>query len=181
MNSPSSTTQSNCNAEKMNWPPDPKSWFEFPLECLWYLFPGLVAHLTALVVSLLVFALLRCFKCRLPRLSTLILFQGYLLLAAMLANGFWSCAVWGNLYWSVDYTSDFSAFFPISSDQIEYSWGPQLTGGLNGITLSQLNAVWASFILGAWLLAIGATWWTLRSMNMRHASIRIRNLENQSS
>jgi hypothetical protein len=81
----------------------------------------------------------------------------------MLVNGLWSCFIWGHLYWSVDYTSDFSAFIPITSGQIDYSWGPEMSGGLNGITLLQLNLIWAVFAVSAWTLAFFATRWTINS------------------
>jgi hypothetical protein len=90
-------------------------------------------------------------------------FQGYLLIAAMIANGIWSCAVWGRLYWSVDYTSDFSAFIPMFKSQIEYSWGPDMNGGLNGVTLSQLNSVWFVFAAAVWILAFLATCFTINA------------------
>lgn len=144
----------------MNWPPDPKSWFEFPAECLWYLLPGVVFHAIGFIVSLIVIMALGRFISRLPSLSVLTVFHLYLLIFAMIANGVWSCTIWGNLYWSVDYTSDFSVYMPVRRWQVEYSWGPEMSGGLNGITLAQLNLVWAVFALLAWILAACATSWT---------------------
>jgi hypothetical protein len=145
----------------MNWPPAPKSWFTYPVECLWYLFPGIVFHVVALVLSVIVVVTFRAFKCRTPHVATILIFQGYLLLAAMHVNGFWSCAVWGRFYWSVDYTADFSVFYPITHRQIENTWGPQMSGGLNGITLGELNVMWAIHATVAWLLAFFATRWTI--------------------
>ncbi len=145
----------------MDWPPDPKSWLEYPAECLWYLIPGLLYHAAILLASPLLIAIVRVLTRYRPRSSTTLIFQGYLLLAAMIVNGVWSCAVWGHLYWSVDYTADFSVFLPITTNQIEYSW-EQIAGGLNGITLTQLNVIWAIFAASAWLLSFVATWLTIR-------------------
>jgi hypothetical protein len=102
-----------------------------------------------------------------PKISNLMIFQSYLLISSMIVNGFWSCAIWGKLYWSVDYTSDFSVFMPIRSSQIDYSWSPEVAGGLNGVTLTQLNLVWASFAISAWILALLATRWTISTLSKR--------------
>jgi hypothetical protein len=144
----------------MNWPPDPKHWSEFPVECLWYLLPGGLFHVIAFPI-LLGLMMITAWKGILqPRISTLMIFQGYLLISAMIMNGLWSCIIWGKLYWSVDYTSDFSVFMPIRRSQVEYSWGPEMSGGLNGITLTHLNLVWLGFAILAWVLAVVATRWT---------------------
>ncbi len=71
-------------------------------------------------------------------------------------------AVWGNLYWSVDYTADYSVFYPITPGLIDYSWGSEMSGGLNGVTLTELNMLWAILAASAWLLAFAATRWTTR-------------------
>ena len=144
----------------MNWPHDPKSWLDFPTECLWYLLPGLVFHAIGFIVVLFIVMILGWFRIQWPRLSTLMIFQLWLLISAMIVNGIWSCTIWGNLYWSVDYTSDFSVFMPIRRWQVEYSWGPEMSGGLNGITLTQLNLVWTIFAISAWMIALFATRWT---------------------
>ena len=151
----------------MNWPPDPKSWLELPAECLWYLLPGLVWHAMFFVVSLIVLLILGLIGSRRFGLSASILFQGYLLISSMFVNGLWSCIVWGRLYWSVDYTSDFSVFMPITRGQIDYSWGAEMSGGLNGITLFQLNLIWAIFAMAAWGLAFWATRWTMSHRRKR--------------
>jgi hypothetical protein len=151
----------------MNWPPDPKSWSEFPTECLWYLLPGGLFHVIAVPVILSVMATLGWIGLFRPKISTLMIFQAYLLISSMIVNGFWSCIIWGKLYWSVDYTSDFSVFMPIRRSQVEYSWSPEMAGGLNGVTLTQLNLVWASFAISAWILAFLATRWTTSTLSKR--------------
>lgn len=146
--------------KKMNWPPGPKNWFDFPVECFWYLLPGMVFHILALVASFAGIVAIRKMSAFRPRFSTAIIFQVYLLIAAMIANGFWSCVIWGRLYWSVDYISDFSVFIPMIRNQVEGSWGPHYSSSLNGITLTELNMVWLASAIGAWLLAFTATRWT---------------------
>ena len=152
----------------MIWPPDPKSWSEFPAECCWYLFPlAPFLHIFAFIASLGALMIFRMVGVRGLRFSTIILYHGYLLIAAMIANGVWSCAIWGRLYWSVDYTSDFSPFYPITKGVICYSWGPNYSGGLNGLTLTELNMVWLVFALGTWLSAFFLTRWTCRPVRRR--------------
>jgi hypothetical protein len=122
-----------------------------------------------------------------PRISTLMIFQAYLLISSMIVNGFWSCIIWGKLYWSVDYTSDFSVFIPIRRSQIEYSWSAEMAGGLNGVTLTQLNLVWALFAISAWVLAFLATRWTISTLSKRqenkphHPTARSRSVDMFSS
>jgi hypothetical protein len=99
------------------------------------------------------------FRISRPKISTLLIFQAYLLISAMIVNGLWSCIIWGRFYWSVDYTSDFSVFMPIRRSQVADFWGAKMTGGLNGTTLTQLNLIWASFAVLAWVIAVFATRW----------------------
>ena len=146
----------------MNWPPTPKSWIDFIPECLWYLMPNGILHLAIFILSATLFGIMwRCGVRRLPRFRSLLLFQVYLLLCAMFMNGIWSCTIWARLYWSVDYTSDFSPFYPITSGLIHYSWSEKMTGGLNGISLTTLNGVWLIFALLTWILAVLLTRFTL--------------------
>ena len=142
----------------MNWHHEPAMWIAFPVECMWYLCPGIVVHLIALLISLLCYAALSLARLRrLPRFTSVLLFQALLLASAMVANGIWSCAVWGQLYWSVDYTSDFSPFYPISEYVISYSWGEDMCGALNGISHTALNLVWAGFAFAVWTGAVVLT------------------------
>ena len=141
----------------MNWPPSTKSWVEFIPECFWYLFPGLFYHIVAILLTLGLYFVFTFTPIKLPRLRSVLLFHTCLIITAMLANGIWSCTIWGNYYWTVDYTSDFSAFTPIARVQIDYSWGEDITGGLNGVSLVQLNQIWLGFVAFTWLAAFGLT------------------------
>lgn len=149
----------------MNWPPPSKTWAEFPLECLWYLMPGVFNHITFLVGTLILFWLLCLLRLKPLELKTILFFQGFLLLFAMLANGFWSCAIFGRFYWSVDYTSDFSVFHPISRGLIDYSWGENMSGGLRGVDLWELNLIWAGFNLTVWSAALASTIFAVRRVS----------------
>lgn len=152
----------------MNWPPTPYTWSEFIPECLWYLLPDGILHVAIFILSAVIFGIMwRCGVRRLPRFGTLALFQAYLLLIAMIMNGFWSCTIWGRLYWSVDYVSDFSPFYPITSGVIHYSWSEKITGGLNGISLMTLNGVWLVFSSLTWILAALLTRFTLKRIHTK--------------
>ena len=154
---PSSGWQAFDVRQRMDWPPDPNHWGALPHECLWYLPLGASLHGTALLVTLVIWAILRIAGWWKLRLFGLLLFHTSLLLCAMLANGIWSCTVWGRLYWSVDYVSDFSPFYPIRQSVVDYSWGAEMTGALNGITLTQLNLWWLLFAVLTWTLALMLT------------------------
>lgn len=123
--------------------------------------PGLLVHLFFLLLSLVLMGLLSFSKLKMPEVKTVLLFHGFLLVFAMLANGVWSCSVWGNLYWSVDYTSDFSAFYPITRGVIDYSWGEEMSGGLRDVSLTELNFVWFGFVLVVWAAGLAATYFLL--------------------
>ncbi len=56
---------------------------------------------------------------------------------------------------------------PIRRSQVEYSWSGEMAGGLNGVTLTQLNLVWTLFALSAWVLAFLATRWTISNLSKR--------------
>lgn len=148
-----------------HWPPDPKSWTEFPIECFWYLMVGIVVHGIAVILSVGGAMIVRWIGWRRPSIGNLLLFHLYLLGSAMIANGVWSCTIWGRLYWSVDYVADFSPFFPIFQGLIDYSWGKGYSGGLNGISLFQLNCVWFAFAVTVWGCALIATKWTTRHLS----------------
>lgn len=152
----------------MNWRPTPKNWSEFIPECLWYLMPEGILHVAIFFLSAVLFGMMwRCGVRGLPRFGSIALFQVHLLWIAMIMNGIWSCAIWARLYWTVDYTSDFSPFRPISSNLIHYSWGEKMTGGLNGISLLTLNAVWLIFALFTWILAALLTRFTLTRIHKK--------------
>ncbi|QJE99032.1 hypothetical protein [Luteolibacter luteus] len=138
---------------ELNWPYEPSNWSSFLGECAWYLVPGLALHLVLLVPSLPVFwFLLRPLRASGRWLKVALVFHATLLVAGMLANGLWSCVIRGRLYWSTDYISDFSAFYPISQGVIDFRFGDQ-AGALNGISLAYLNGIWMVFALGVWVTA----------------------------
>lgn len=150
----------------MIWPPDPKSWSEFPAECFWYLLPGIAFHILAVVLSSIGIRAIRSVSRYRPKFSTAMIFQGYLLIAAMIANGIWSCVIWGRFYWSIDYTADFSVFMPFVRNQVTGGWSATYYNSLNGVSLTELNMFWLIFALGAWTAAFFATRWKIRRNRM---------------
>ena len=91
-------------------------WSEFPSEsAIYFVFMGML-HLVLFAIGCLIFAMLAIRQRGrfLRRVGRLGLFLGLLLLVGSVANGLWSCLVWGRLYYSTDYVFDFSAFWPIT-------------------------------------------------------------------
>ena len=130
-------------------------WSEFPFEfAIYFVFMGML-HLVLIAVGCLIFALLAIrqrgrFLRRVVRLG---LFLGLLLLVGSVANGLWSCLVWGRLYYSTDYVWDFSAFWPITQWIIDRPFGTE-RGQLLGVSLLQVQLVWLLFAAGTWTATI---------------------------
>jgi hypothetical protein len=133
----------------------PYSWSEFPTECMYYFMLMGLLHLTLFVVGCLVFAVLaiRHRGTFLRRVGRFGLFLGLLLVVGSVANGFWSCLVWGRLYFSTDYVFDFSPFWPITQKLIDAPFG-DMHGQLLGVSLLQLQLVWLLFAAGTWTATI---------------------------
>jgi hypothetical protein len=152
----------------MNWPYQPCPWVQFPLECGYYLMFGQFVHAFMAGVALgLLFLIKRVLK-RGPSYKAFIVFNIALLGVAMGFNGVWSCTVWGKYYWSTDYVADFSPFYPISQGVIDARFG-NLVGALNGISLEELNRIWAWFAGGTWLMAALLTLFICRSHKAEQA------------
>jgi hypothetical protein len=81
------------------------------------------------------------------------LFLGLLLVVGSIANGLWSCLVWGRFYFSTDYVFDFSPFWPITQKVIDAPFG-EMRGQLFGVSLFQLQLVWLLFATGTWTVSI---------------------------
>lgn len=133
----------------------PYPWSGFPLEFwIYFEFMG-VLHLALFTLGCLIFALLAIRQRGkfLGRMCRLGLFLGLLLVIGSVANGLWSCLVWGRLYDSVDYVFDFSAFWPITQGVIDARFGDE-RGHLFGVSLFQLQLVWLLFATGTWTATI---------------------------
>jgi hypothetical protein len=133
----------------------PYSWSEFPAECLIYLLVMGVFHLAIFAIGCLALAVLAIrqrgtFLRRVGRFGILL---GLLLMIGSVANGLWSCLVWGRLYFSTDYVFDFSPFWPITQKVIDAPFG-DMRGELLGVSLSQLQLVWLLFAAGTWAVSI---------------------------
>lgn len=114
-----------------------------------------VLHLIVFVGVCLVFAALaiRQRGTFLRRVGRFGLFVGLLLIVGSLANGLWSCLVWGRFYFSTDYVFDFSPFWPITQRVIDAPFG-DMRGQLFGVSLFQLQLIWLLFAAGTWTVTI---------------------------
>src|ERR1017187_4501713 len=133
----------------------PFSWSQFPLACgIYFGFMG-VLHLALFAIGCLIFAVLAIRQPGrfLRRVGRLRLFLGLLLVIGSVANGLWSCLVWGRFYYSTDYAFDFSALWPITQGVIDAPFG-DMRGQLFGISLFQLQLVWLLFAAGTWTATI---------------------------
>src|SRR3954464_3655956 len=93
----------------------------YPMECFVYWFYGGFIHCAFFLAGLIVITAAsiferRHFRRRLTRWAT---FNGFFFVAASLVNGAWSCVVFGRLYWSTDYVSDFLPFWPITQSVLD--------------------------------------------------------------
>lgn len=150
----------------MNWPHQPHHWLEFPLECGYYLIFGLFVHTIIAGISFgLLFLIKHFLKCG-PSYKAFFVFNVTLFIIAMGFNGLWSCTVWGRYYWSADYLSDYLPFYPITQELIDFQFGNSV-GALNGISLEELNRIWAWFAGGTWLLTILLTFLICRSRKIK--------------
>jgi hypothetical protein len=139
----------------MNSAIHPYPWIEFPIECWFYLLPMSIFHLAAFLIGVGVIAALALkqpgsFRRRIARLA---LFLTLLLILGSLANGLWSCMIWGRLYYSTDYVFDFMPVWPITQGFIDAPFGSE-RGKLLGVTFIQLQLVWLLFALGTWACTV---------------------------
>ena len=112
-------------------------------------------HLALFAVGCLIFAAhaIRHRGTFLRRIGRFGLFLGLLLVVGSVTNGFWSCLVWGQLYFSTDYVFDFSPFWPIMQKVIDAPFG-DMRGQLFGVSLFQLQLVWLLFAAGTWAVTV---------------------------
>jgi hypothetical protein len=133
----------------------PHSWSEFPAECMLYITIMGLLHLIIFVFGclLLVAGAIKQRDGFLRRVGRFGLFMLVLLIVGSIFNGIWSYAVWGRLYFSADYTFDFSPFWPITQKVIDASFGDK-HGELFGVSLFQLQLVWLFFAAGTWAITV---------------------------
>lgn len=133
------------------------------MECgLYFVLVGLF-HLAIFLVGGLAFApiAIRQRDVFLRRVGRLGLFLGLALIVGSVANGVWSCAIWGRLYVSTDYVFDFTPFWPITQKVIDAPFA-NLRGQLLGVSLLQLQLVWFLFAACTWTVCIFLYRWILR-------------------
>jgi hypothetical protein len=139
--------------------PHAYSWSEFSFECLMHFLGMGLVYLTIFLIVCLILAVV-AIRRRSPFLrpvARLGLFFGLLLVVGSIFNGFWSCLIWGRLYFSTDYLFDFSPLWPITQSVIDASFG-DMRGQLFGISLFQLQLVWLLFAVGTWAISIFFYW-----------------------
>ena len=122
------------------------SWYEYPVNCINYLFASTADHILIFAVGYLVLLLVsRCLRVSYWWLFThWIAFNVILLLVSMAMGGFWDCLVYGRFYVTADYVSDFSPFVPVTQSVIDVKFD-DYSGHLIGITLRQLQLIWLLF------------------------------------
>ena len=86
------------------------------------------------------------------------MFNLFLFLTAGLANGLWSCLIFGRLI-GPDYVCDFSPFWPITQGTLDARFGDEI-GRLFGISLWQLQALWLLFAVSTWVSTLALYWFT---------------------
>ena len=125
------------------------------MECLMYLLMMGVFHFLVFIVACAALGVLAIWQRGTfrRRAGRLVLFLGLLLLIGSVANGLWSCTVWGRLYFSTDYVFDFSPFWPITQELIDVPFG-DMRGQLLGVSLLQLQLVWLLFAGFTWAATI---------------------------
>jgi hypothetical protein len=133
----------------------PTPWIEFPGECMIYFVLMGILHLAVYVAGCLGLAVLavRQRGTFFRRAGKFGLFTLLLLAAGSLANGVWSCLIWGRLYFSTDYVMDFFPFWPITQEFISAPFG-EMRGRLLSASILQVQLVWLLFAAGTWAAVI---------------------------
>ena len=140
----------------------------YPIECFWYWFPlGAVVHGAFFLAGVILIGAIFLFRRGHFRrwFSRWAVFNVCLFVTAGLTNGLWSCFIFGRLYWSADYIFDFTPFWPVTQRTLDFPHGREV-GGLLGISLLQLQALWVPFAVTAWVSAFAL----YRFYSARHAS-----------
>jgi len=131
--------------------------FEPCLDALTYILMVGSCHAIVVGISALVFV---------PRLSQrgcaayilsiwrVLLFNTLLLLAGVLANGFWMTFIYDHMYVSQDTTVDFIPFIPFGQWVLNMEWGGKTGILLNGTKLWQLRAIWLLMAFVVWLSTV---------------------------
>jgi hypothetical protein len=126
----------------------------YVFECAWYWGPTSVVHLGLFLVGFFGIAAVSFYRRGYFWQWTRrwAIFNVCLFITAGLANGLWSCLVFGRLYWSSDYVFDLTPFWPVTQRTIDAPFGDQV-GGLFGISLLHLQALWMLFAICTWVAA----------------------------
>jgi hypothetical protein len=95
-------------------------------------------------------------------------FNVLLLVLSSILNGVWSCAIWGNIYFSTDYVIDFTPFWPITQNLIDMSFGDVSGDIFYGLSILHVQAIWLGFAFAAWAGTVFLYSKTRRLWNMKN-------------
>jgi hypothetical protein len=122
----------------------PAVFSEFIRECSFYFFPMLFLHGFIFVMYGAGLEMMELYpSAYYARLRRLALFLTILLCTGALFNGLWSCLVVENLYSSTNELFYFTPFFPIADVR-----------RLVGISMLQLEGIWAVYATNVWVVTI---------------------------
>ena len=83
-----------------------------------------------------------------------IVFNLILVFVCALLNLLWSYAVWGVVYFSTDYVTDFSPFWPITQHMIDSPFCDMTGKIFHGLNILHVQAIWLLFAFTAWASTI---------------------------
>jgi len=129
-------------------------WYEYPVSWFFYAVSGTLDHVIIFALGCLVLVSLSFWwRTSYKRLvSRWGVFNIILFLAGAAVSGFWDCLVYGRLYVTADYVSDFSPFIPVTQSVIDAHFD-DYSGHLIGVSLRQLQLVWSLFAVVTWTFA----------------------------
>ena len=127
-------------------------WHSFGAICMMHLLIVGLVYLAPFIIGAAVLAVRsrRNFRQAGGRILRLAAFLILLLSTGSLFDGLWSCVIYGQLYTSGDYCCDFIPFFPITHGDV---FGDP-KGRLIGVSMLQLQLVWGTFAISAWVVTI---------------------------
>lgn len=152
--------------EKIPWTSTPHSWLLYALGS--FVDHVVVALLGAALVAVIALWFRRNLRTPLQRW---LLFNAALFFAGMMVSGFWDVFIYGHLYVTANYFSDFSPFVPVTRSTIDAHLDGY-SGHLMGVTMARLQLVWGLFALCAWGLAF-LFYGLIRRFSSRTANIQI--------
>jgi hypothetical protein len=133
---------------------------------LWYV--GVIGLLHAIIavaggVVVTAWRRLRHTPARGPTAAGFVLFNCAALVAGTIACGIWTAVAWNRWYISMDPLVIYQPFIPFGEWVLELKWGDETGRTLAGVSVLQLQVLWAALTIGVWLSA----WLATRSIRRR--------------